>query len=402
MAIFKIKHLNAVVVTAVFLTGCGGGGSDSSGPSVPDTSSSNAPPIASFESSCTDERVCSFTSTSTDPDGTIASVLWTFPDGSTANTTETSFTFAEYGNFLVSLEATDNNGISRVNNQTISVTVDFHSASATANLNDSSVIWSQDFNHRPDGAYTGEDLAQDLNTTSRPNIDLDKFEIQNGEIAATFTPGKIGTSVGMHIPLHFDYNELWLTFDVRFDENYDQIAKGGKLMGLGGHPEGNYPPTGCVDVAPDEGFSVRNQYRQGGQLTQYVYHQNKDENGADSGDGRTCGEQLYIEDASETDTFINMFQFKKDKIYTIELHVKMNNPQESNGIAETYINGKLAKQTNEWIFSQSGLYGINSWLFQLYIGGAQEDWELDNPSTLYLDNFALSTQRVVVSDISEN
>lgn len=73
----------------------------------------------------------------------------------------------------------------------------------------------------------------------------------------------------------------------------------------------------------------------------------------------------------------------------------MNEPGEANGVAETYINGALAKRTDEWIFSQSGLYGVNCWLFQLYIGGAQEDWELGNPSTLYLDNFALSTDRIV-------
>lgn len=352
----------------------------------------NLAPTAKFDSACSN-KICTFTSTSTDSDGTIASLLWTFPNGTTATTTIVEYEFAEYGEYTVTLKATDNLGDAKIASNTVGVYIDFHSAVATANLNDSSVIWSQDFNHRPDGEYTAVQLGEDLDMTiGEPYIDLNKLAIRNGEVAVTFNENQIGTGVGAFVPLNFDYNEMWLTFDVRFDENYDQNAKGGKLMGLGGHPNNEYPPTGCIDVGPDEGFSVRNQYRQQGRLTQYVYHQNKDANGSASGDGGICGEQLYIPDETES---TNVFQFRKNQTYTIELRVIMNTPFESNGTAETYINGELAMKTDNWIFSESGIYGVNSWLFQLYIGGAEADWKLSTPSTLYLDNFALSTVRIV-------
>lgn len=271
--------------------------------------------------------------------------------------------------------------------------LDVHGVSVDIDPYDSSVIFTQDFNHRPDGEYTGQDLKDDFNCTESGNLSdmnactgvsviLEELIIENGEIKVTFEKDKIGTSLGFSKGLGFDYNETYLTFQVRFDENYDMSARGGKLMGVGGHPDGHLSPTGCKSVGPNEGFSVRNQYMNTG-LLQYVYHQDKNAG---------CGDQIYLPNIGGS---TGNFQFRKNITYTVELRTKMNTPFESNGEVETFINGESMNKETGYVFSENGSHGITEFIFQLYIGGQEDHWKLDNPSTIYLDNFTLSTNRVV-------
>ena len=69
---------------------------------------SNAPPTASFTSSCTD-LACSFTSTSTDSDGTIQSYQWDYGDGWSSNgpSPSPSHTYVTPGTFTVILIVRD-------------------------------------------------------------------------------------------------------------------------------------------------------------------------------------------------------------------------------------------------------------------------------------------------------
>jgi len=80
--------------------------------------SSNPAPLTSFTYSCAD-KVCSFDGTgSTDSDG-IASYAWTFGDGATGSGVTANHTYASYGNFIVSLTATDTLGASSTSTQTV-------------------------------------------------------------------------------------------------------------------------------------------------------------------------------------------------------------------------------------------------------------------------------------------
>ena len=248
------------------------------------------------------------------------------------------------------------------------------------------VIFFQNFSHRNDQIYTQNMFLEDFANCNVCNLynvysNLHQLRIKNGELAVTFKKNEIGTKLLFAKKLDRNYEELFLTFTVRFDQDYDQNALGGKLMGLGGTPSSNISiPVGCVSVSEDAGFSSRFTYSNEGMLTNYLYHQNKNEE---------CGEANYIKYNDGT-----FFKFIKDKSYTLEMRVVMNQPGLADGFVETYVNGSLLGKSDGYIFSKTGKYGINTFLFNLYIGGKSDNFKLRNNSTLYLDNFIISTERV--------
>jgi PKD repeat protein len=83
----------------------------------------NTPPAASFTFSC-NAAICSFASTSTDAaPGTITTYAWTFGDGGTANVSNPLHNYAITAptDFTVTLTVTDNEGLTGVATQTVSV-----------------------------------------------------------------------------------------------------------------------------------------------------------------------------------------------------------------------------------------------------------------------------------------
>ena len=81
----------------------------------------NAPPTASFSSSCTNLS-CTFADASTDADGTIAGWSWTFGDGSTSSAQNPSHAYAAAGTYSVTLTVTDNGGATGSTTHSVSVT----------------------------------------------------------------------------------------------------------------------------------------------------------------------------------------------------------------------------------------------------------------------------------------
>jgi PKD repeat protein len=81
----------------------------------------NAPPVASFTSSC-NGLACSFdASGSSDPDGTIASYAWTFGDGTTGSGATVSRTYAAGGTYTVQFTVTDNGAATGTQTQSVTV-----------------------------------------------------------------------------------------------------------------------------------------------------------------------------------------------------------------------------------------------------------------------------------------
>ena len=80
----------------------------------------NQPPNASF-SFTTDTLNASFTDQSSDSDGTVVSWSWTFGDGATSTAQNPSHAYATAGMYSVSLTATDNDGATGIDTQTVSV-----------------------------------------------------------------------------------------------------------------------------------------------------------------------------------------------------------------------------------------------------------------------------------------
>jgi PKD repeat protein len=83
----------------------------------------NAPPVASFTSSCSG-LTCSFDGiASSDSDGTIRDYSWSFGDGTTAIGLAASHTYAGDGTFTVTLTVTDNLGARGTRSESVTVAV---------------------------------------------------------------------------------------------------------------------------------------------------------------------------------------------------------------------------------------------------------------------------------------
>ncbi len=116
------SHLlrRGVLVSSLFLSACGGGGSYSTAPPAP----VNTAPTSNFAFSCAD-LVCSFTSTSTDQDvgDAVATYSWAFGDGSpNANTATPSHAFAVGGTYAVTLTVGDRSGATGQVSRQVAVT----------------------------------------------------------------------------------------------------------------------------------------------------------------------------------------------------------------------------------------------------------------------------------------
>jgi Polysaccharide lyase 14 len=78
------------------------------------------------------------------------------------------------------------------------------------------------------------------------------------------------------------------------------------------------------------------------------------------------------------------------KWHCVEAHVKLNDPGQSNGIFQLYINNNLETEHDalNWVGNYTA-YGINAVLFENY-------WNAGSPvtQTRYFDNLLISTQRI--------
>ena len=83
-------------------------------------STSNAPPVADFTSSCSG-LTCGFTDRSTDSDGSVVGWSWAFGDGSTSTARNPSRTYAAGGTYSVTLTVTDDGGATQQRSGSVTV-----------------------------------------------------------------------------------------------------------------------------------------------------------------------------------------------------------------------------------------------------------------------------------------
>lgn len=218
-------------------------------------------------------------------------------------------------------------------------------------------------------------LARELLRAS-PHLEVvDGAGVDGGKgLKANYVGSERGSErILLRYPLPRALNEATLTFDVRFDNNF-QFVRGGKLLGLG--PVN--PVTGGGESTP-EGWSARMTFRPDGGIKNYIYHQDRP---GQWGTGNTAAS----------------FQFEKDRYYSLSFYVKVNDrPNEASGEVRIYIDGELvAEDTEVRLRGQSRRDSlINNFLFSTFHGGhnpidAPRD-EQGNYTTVnaYFDNIAI-------------
>lgn len=179
--------------------------------------------------------------------------------------------------------------------------------------------------------------------------------------------------VVVRVPLDFATEAATLSFDVRFDRDF-QWVKGGKLHGLG--PK--RPITGGQERRPD-GWSARVTFKKDGYVATYLYDQDKTK-------------KYGISKKSEQPVFFT------DQWHHVTLEVRLNTPGKPDGSARVLVDNKEVINTRDVVFREDGGPDtmIQQFLFNTFHGGHTPAWapvdDSGKPTTVYayFDNFLIA------------
>ena len=235
-----------------------------------------------------------------------------------------------------------------------------------------------DFDTTPVGPYSLEALEADWPGSRWVTLDPERTEIIEGPPAFSgrslrhkFTGGTRvhEHSVQARVPLGSSYEELYVSYRLRFDEGFD-FVRGGKLPGLFGG-EGNV--GGDVPDGSD-GWSGRMMWREEGAATQYIYH--PDQPGM-------FGEYFYWDR-----------RFEPGVWHTVEMHFTMNTPEMHDGTLETWFDGAEALQLEGLRFRDVDTFAIDGFYLVTFFGGGTDDWNASKDEYIYFDDIVISAEPI--------
>ncbi len=169
-------------------------------------------------------------------------------------------------------------------------------------------------------------------------------------------------------------DEYTLSYRVKFGANY-RWARGGKMHGLGP----TSPTTGCQPKT-DDGWSVRMITQSVGRLALYIYDQ-------DRNNPNGCGEGFTA----------SGFQINElERWYDISIYVKLNSPNEHNGIAKLFVDGVQIHQVeNLRLRSTSSTESeIRSLMFNTFYGGGSWAAAPDRTTQVQFSDFQVTRGEV--------
>lgn len=170
--------------------------------------------------------------------------------------------------------------------------------------------------------------------------------------------------------------ELWLSYDVKFGEQFD-FRLGGKLPGL---TSGGSRYTGGRLPTEGEGWSARFMWREHGEAIVYLYYVDMP---------GIWGEDLSLSETS----------FRPGKWHRIVQHIRVNDEGESNGVLDVWLDGEQVLERNDlrYRLDQRGL--INSIYFSTFHGGNTAEWGPKVDCYAYFDQFVVSTSPLIESEV---
>ena len=272
------------------------------------------------------------------------------------------------------------------------VCLDITSASAV-------ILYENDFEDDPVGTYTVSDLSADWNgATSNDGVDEGRVSITddsnavgNKSLVVMYPEGESNNGKSQwRAPLGGSYDELYLSYKIRFDDNFD-FVRGGKLPGLCGGEcnSGGDPPDGT------DGWSARMMWRTNGSsgspttgdtsnIVQYVYY--PDQPG-------TFAEDMRWDDTTPTE----WQEFDSDVWYQLQHRIVMNTPGSSDGIIQAWLDDELVLDRQDVRFRTTSALKIDTLYFSTFFGGSSAVWEATKDEHVYYDDFIVSTEFINTS-----
>ncbi len=236
------------------------------------------------------------------------------------------------------------------------------------------------FGTSPLGEYDAADIKRDWPGVrwSRPDGRVNVID-ENGNkfIRVNYPQGGVGPHEGgAQWQVDFkdgfgtDYDELYVSYKVRFAKGFDPV-KGGKLPGmLGG--QGN---TGGKRANGYDGWSARMMWRTEAAAVFYVYH-------ADM-----SGKYGDVYEWGEVETQL----FPAGKWVQVEHRIVMNSPGDKNGVLQGWYNGVLAFDKRDMRYRKVDSFAIDGFYFSTFFGGNSDDWAPTRNETIDFDDFIFST-----------
>lgn len=188
-----------------------------------------------------------------------------------------------------------------------------------------------------------------------------------------YPQGGVGPSDGgaqWQTDLDGSYDELWLSYRVRFGPGFDFVL-GGKLPGL----VGGSSPTGCV--ADDTGFSARGMWRRDGNAVQYMYFPDKES---------SCGDDYPYETGS------GPVRFEPGTWHTVVHHLRINTPGQPDGVLQAWVDGQRVLDEQDFSYRRGdGTYAIDGLYFSTFFGGSGAEWAPTRDEFVDYDDFLVCT-----------
>ena len=254
------------------------------------------------------------------------------------------------------------------------------------------VVYSQDFENAADGLYQSDQLNEGWNTPfwhlgfdqGRVMIVPDKSPSHRKVMKVTFPAGAFGSNgataflsdvqFGMELPETYD--ELYLSYDIKFADDFDFVL-GGKLPGLCGANSDNALTEGCNTgggiPSGFDGWSARSMWRADGELENYMYH---------------AGQQNFY-----ADSLLWNVRAQRGSWHRIQHRVVLNTVGASDGIIEAWLDGQRVLSNNRMEYRKTESVGINLFYFSTFFGGNDPSWAPQTDQILYFDNFVISTEK---------
>ena len=254
------------------------------------------------------------------------------------------------------------------------------------------VIYHNNFDDDPVGTYSVANLKADWNNpSSNDGVDEGRVEIVDGanaygakSLAVNYPEGLSNTGKSQwKTPLGAGYDELYLSYRMRFGDNFD-FVRGGKLPGLAGGAanSGGDIPNGT------DGWSARMMWRTEGsggsttnndqaQFVQYVYH--KDMPG-------TSGHDQKWDDGTPGWQAIDSGVW-----YNVQHRVVMNTPGQDDGIIQAWLDGEMVLDVQNIHFRDTASLKIDLLYFSTFFGGSSAPWETTKEEQVLYDDFIVST-----------